>query len=57
MGERIRDKIAASKKRACGWVGWFLLDMTLTAGSSFPNLQLRGALLENEVKVKMTKSK
>ena len=21
-GERIRDKIAASKKKECGWVGW-----------------------------------
>ena len=27
-GERIRDKIAASKERACGWVGWFRLGMT-----------------------------
>jgi|HubBroStandDraft_4_1064222.scaffolds.fasta_scaffold205976_2 hypothetical protein len=28
-GERIRDKIAASKRNKCGWEEWFLLATTL----------------------------
>ncbi|WP_424831398.1 recombinase family protein [Ruegeria sp.] len=30
--ERIWDKIAASKRKACGWAGMFRLDIRLTAG-------------------------
>lgn len=38
--ERIRDKIAASKKKACGWAGSLLLDTTVTIAHS-PSTKLR----------------
>jgi hypothetical protein len=32
-GERIRDKVAASKARACGWVEWYRWVMTCARGA------------------------